>query len=289
MVIMKRLTATLAAGATSLTFTDAAMNSNSIIEIYAVDMDVYPINQQQTGEHSVTVTFDAQQESVNVVCLINNIMSLSHPEEASYVLYDNSDTGILSDNVQGAIDEVFQSVSDGKTLIAAAITDKGVPTAATDSFAVMAGNIIDIPTDTGGKVKMMDLDSDNVSRLVGFTTPQVQWRNTTGYSTVLFDLGELKSIKWLAVLFQGDAKPDMWRVTTRQDTNLTENQYNDNYMSDDYNKNVLAHTQAFTNLRAANPYSIRRVFVCIGWYDQTLDYWKQHAKIQLLYEEAEEV
>lgn len=79
MVIMKRLTATLAAGATSLTFTDAAMNSNSIIEIYAVDMDVYPINQQQTGEHSVTVTFDAQMEAVNVVCLINNVINQSEP------------------------------------------------------------------------------------------------------------------------------------------------------------------------------------------------------------------
>ena len=43
--------------------------------------------------------------------------------------------------MQDAIDEVFQSVSNGKTLIAAAITDKGVSTAASDSFATMAGNI----------------------------------------------------------------------------------------------------------------------------------------------------
>lgn len=79
MVIMKRITATLAAGATSLTFTDTALNSNSIIEIYAVDMDVYPLTQQQTGEHSVTATFDAQMDPVNVVCLVNNIVSLSQP------------------------------------------------------------------------------------------------------------------------------------------------------------------------------------------------------------------
>lgn len=108
MVIMKRLTATLAAGATSLTFTDAAMNSNSIIEIYAVDMDVYPTNQQQTGEHSVTATFNAQMDAVNVVCLINNVMSLSQPEAASNVTYDNDESGLEAENVQAAIDELAQ-------------------------------------------------------------------------------------------------------------------------------------------------------------------------------------
>ena len=35
----------------------------------------------------------------------------------------------------------FTSVSSGKTLIAATLTDKGIPTAATDSFAVMANHI----------------------------------------------------------------------------------------------------------------------------------------------------
>ena len=49
-------------------------------------------------------------------------------------------------SVVDAINELFTSVSDGKTAIAAAITDKGVPTAATDSFADMADNIGDIPS-----------------------------------------------------------------------------------------------------------------------------------------------
>lgn len=62
-----------------------------------------------------------------------------------------STTGDLSDlatstktDLVSAINETFTSVSSGKTLIAAAITDKGVPTAATDSFADMADNIADI-------------------------------------------------------------------------------------------------------------------------------------------------
>jgi len=60
---------------------------------------------------------------------------------AAHVSYDNTTSGLEADDVQDAIDEVFQSVSDGKELIADAITDKGVPTSATDSFATMATNI----------------------------------------------------------------------------------------------------------------------------------------------------
>lgn len=40
-----------------------------------------------------------------------------------------------------AINEIFTSVSNGKSLVAAAITDMGVDTAATDSFSTMADNI----------------------------------------------------------------------------------------------------------------------------------------------------
>ncbi len=45
----------------------------------------------------------------------------------------------------GAITELFTNVSDGKALIASAITDKGVPTDADDSFSEMADNIEAIP------------------------------------------------------------------------------------------------------------------------------------------------
>ena len=48
------------------------------------------------------------------------------------------------------VDELKTSVSEGKALIAAAVTDKGVETAATDTFAVMASNIESI--ETGSKI-----------------------------------------------------------------------------------------------------------------------------------------
>ncbi len=50
-------------------------------------------------------------------------------------------------NIVNSINEVFQSVSDGKTLVAGAITDKGVNTSPTDTFQTMADNIEDIETD----------------------------------------------------------------------------------------------------------------------------------------------
>lgn len=48
--------------------------------------------------------------------------------------------------VDGKYNELFQSVSNGKTTVANAITDKGIATNATDTFATMANNISLIQT-----------------------------------------------------------------------------------------------------------------------------------------------
>lgn len=66
--------------------------------------------------------------------------------DMSTAVYDNTTSGLIATNVQDAIDEVFQSVSNGKELLADAITDKGVQTSATDSFQTMATNISNIET-----------------------------------------------------------------------------------------------------------------------------------------------
>lgn len=47
-----------------------------------------------------------------------------------------------------AVNDCFQSVSDGKALVASAITDKGVSTDATATFSQMATNISSIKTET---------------------------------------------------------------------------------------------------------------------------------------------
>ena len=55
-------------------------------------------------------------------------------------------TSILSN--KNEIESLKQSVSNGKTLVANAITDKGITTLATDTFEIMANNIVNIATAT---------------------------------------------------------------------------------------------------------------------------------------------
>lgn len=75
---------------------------------------------------------------------------LGQTPTASNVTYNNSQTSsiITGTNVQQAIDQLFTSVSNGKTLIASAITDKGVSTSASDTFQQMATNIGQISSNT---------------------------------------------------------------------------------------------------------------------------------------------
>lgn len=64
---------------------------------------------------------------------------------------------VTCDDGQGntlSLRQCFTSVSSGKALIAATLTDKGVDTAATDTFATMAYNITKVGKDT---VKHMDI------------------------------------------------------------------------------------------------------------------------------------
>ena len=71
---------------------------------------------------------------------------LNNIEEGIYEAHKNIDNYQSTpldelDKIKADIDELFQSVSNGKTLIASAITDKGVATSNTDTFQTMANNI----------------------------------------------------------------------------------------------------------------------------------------------------
>ena len=77
---------------------------------------------------------------------------------ASNVSFTPGSTGMSATDVQGAVTELFTSVSDGKSAIAAAITDKGVTTAADATFQQMANNILDIPTGGGTSTSPSDVN-----------------------------------------------------------------------------------------------------------------------------------
>ena len=53
--------------------------------------------------------------------------------------------------LNGNMNSLFQSVSNGKSQVAEAITDKGVSTSASDSFSTMASNILAIPSSGGSE------------------------------------------------------------------------------------------------------------------------------------------
>jgi len=83
---------------------------------------------------------------------VNTIVNALIPTIDS-TLSTTSENPVQNKVITARLNEVFTSVSNGKTLIASAITGKGVPTDATDTFATMASNISDIPS--GGAPKIM--------------------------------------------------------------------------------------------------------------------------------------
>lgn len=70
--------------------------------------------------------------------------------------YNNSTTGMASTNVQDAVTELFTSVSEGKSLIAAAVTDKGVETAADATFQQIAKNVTAIKSNSTSTLFSID-------------------------------------------------------------------------------------------------------------------------------------
>ena len=69
------------------------------------------------------------------------------PETLTSCVYDEN-----GETVETRLNEVFQSVSNGKSLIASAITDKGITTAADATFQVMATNIGKISSGSGQSI-----------------------------------------------------------------------------------------------------------------------------------------
>lgn len=66
---------------------------------------------------------------------------------SSSAVKENMEAGKIVDAL--VIKEVFQSVSEGKSILASAITDKGVPTDASETFQGMAENILAIVSGSG--------------------------------------------------------------------------------------------------------------------------------------------
>ena len=135
---------TLASGETSVTFTNDAINTNSVIEIYTDNFEVYP-DSVDVNNHTLTINFDKQINDVNVKIVINNIANNGAIEIPTNVFeldgmltpdpnyrycpvlldYDENNNPILQKDYSGLIpraismlrDVALTSPSDGNILV----------------------------------------------------------------------------------------------------------------------------------------------------------------------------
>ena len=115
--------------------------------------------------------------------------------DATYTQLVTTDKTVL-----GAINEVFTSASNGKKLIAQAITGKGVETSETDTFSTMAQNISNIPSGSGSEVSQGDLDF----------------------------LNSVKNRRNLAYLFSGDTRSNITTMFDTSNVTSTESMFENN-------------------------------------------------------------
>lgn len=224
--IEKTITGTITHGTTSITFTDDFITNESIIDVYFEDDDIIPTEQSQSG-NTLTISIESQSNDVDVAVHITNADTIdyediieSHTNEltlldakvdglnASNINYDEHSTlysamgdidelETTSKNIVGAVNECFQSVSSGKSLIASAITDKGVPTLANDTFETMANNISQIESGGGGTVDVPYVMSTRgyLGTIVTGTPNQCYWQQESGsgHDCPIIDLRQFKN------------------------------------------------------------------------------------------------
>ena len=89
-----------------------------------------------------------QKDKLNSIPTINTELNTIKTNNGNL---ENLQT-INKDSLVQAINEVFTSASNGKKLIAQAITGKGVKTSESDTFSTMAKNISDIPSTSGESI-----------------------------------------------------------------------------------------------------------------------------------------
>ena len=100
---------------------------------------------------------------------------------AADVPFAPGSAGMTATDVQDAITELFTSVSDGKTLIAGAITDKGVSTSVTDTFQQMAENIEAIETG-GAESAMVSIYTGGVTESPSYGVHYINTEGIADYS-----------------------------------------------------------------------------------------------------------
>ena len=133
------------------------------IEINGIDINIKDAKAREDIEKLDTQCKDIAKKTIvegNKIYLAKNdgtkldegtdLPTSSGSSEADGITIKDTNNNFTATNVEGALSELFQNVSNGKQLIATAITDKGVATSSDDTFQIIAANIRGIPNQGGG-------------------------------------------------------------------------------------------------------------------------------------------
>ena len=134
----------------------------------------------QLDENTIVLVADGEVPVIDIPIMISVSMPSAGQDQVIDTLTSSSTTSALSANmgrelksqlgdlstlqttdqsdIVGAVNELFQDVDNGKTLIASAITDKGINTSADATFDDMATNIRSIESD--GNAKLQELANE---------------------------------------------------------------------------------------------------------------------------------
>ena len=118
---------------------------------FAKASDITALNTNLTNKINSNATEQKNYTDNKVQNLVNDVNS------------NFEDVNSAIDTLNNNQNELFQSVSDGKSKIAEAITDKGVTSSASDTFQTMANNIKQISTTTPGEIPEGYVDTSDAT------------------------------------------------------------------------------------------------------------------------------
>lgn len=142
-------------GLSTVDFTTAYETKLKKLENYndtTIKKDIQTINTQLGDTAKKTIVENGKlylvREDGTKVDAGTDLPTSSGSSTADSITIKDTGNNFTATNVEGALSELFQSASNGKTLVANAVTGKGVATNPSDSFQTMATNIGNIKTTT---------------------------------------------------------------------------------------------------------------------------------------------
>lgn len=132
------------------------------------------------------------------------------PSQANQISVSDSESSFVSTDVEGVLQELFTSVSNGKHLIATAIADKGIDSSSSDSFQKMANNIASLfvvtPDDPSGSPGDYTLVAGSINAGYFGTVPSSQFITGNSLASMIgLSAGTIlnSSTDWLKFAYNG--------------------------------------------------------------------------------------